>query len=49
VLADFKDRNDVGMIQIRGGFGLGEKAFDVRVGRELAPENHLERDDAVEA
>ena len=48
MLADFEDRHDPRMVQIGGGLGFGMEAFDVGVVGELAREDHLERDGAVE-
>ncbi len=51
VLADFVDRDDVGVRQPSGGLRLAAKAGDHRLGllaRELIRANRLERDDALD-
>ena len=47
-LADFVDRHDAGMIELRGGLGFGFEAIAVGLGRELAAQNHLHRDFAAQ-
>ena len=49
VLADLVDRHDARMVEVRGGLGLDVEPLDVGLGGELAGEDHLERDGAVEA
>ena len=49
VLADLVDRHDPRMVEVGGRLGLGVEALDVGVVGELAGEDHLERDGAVEA
>ena len=44
VLADFENLNDVGMIELCGGNGLGVKTFAVCLGGEVTFEDHLDRD-----
>lgn len=49
VLADLVDGDDVRVVEVGGGLGLGAEALDLGVAGEAAGENHLEGDGAVEA
>ena len=49
VLTDLEDRHDARMVEIGGRLGLGVEAFDVVLIGELAGQDHLEGDNAVEA
>ena len=49
MLRDFENRDDAGMIQIRRRFGLGVKPFDIVFAGQLPGQDHLQRDDAVQA
>ena len=49
VLADLEDRHDARMVEVGRRLGLGVEALDVGLVGELAGEDHLERDGAVEA
>ena len=49
VLADLVDRHDVRMIQLRGGLGFRMEPLHFLATGELAGEDQLEGDDAVEA
>ena len=48
VLPHFKDRHDPGMIQIRRRFGFGVEPPHVFLRCQLARQNHLDRNNAVE-
>ncbi len=48
VFADLEDRHDARMIEIGRGLGFGMEPFDVGRRSQLARENHLHRDDAIE-
>ena len=48
VLADFVDGDDVGVLQASGGLGLQAEAIVVGGTGQLAGEDHLEGDDAIE-
>ena len=47
--ADLEDRHDVGMVQVSRRLGLGAEPADLGLRGELARQDHLERDHAVEA
>ena len=47
VLADFVNRHDIGMIEIRRGFGFGAKTLHFGRSRQLTRTDHLERHDAI--
>ena len=49
VQSNLEDRDNAGMVEIGSGFGLGVKAPDVRLVRELAGQDHLECHRPVEA
>jgi hypothetical protein len=49
VLADLEDRYDSRMVEVGRRLGLGVEPFDVGVVGKLSGQNHLERDNAVEA
>src|SRR5262245_12856199 len=49
MLADLINRDDVRMVEIRGGLSFGPKALNLGIGRQLAGANHLERNRAVQA
>ena len=47
--ADFIQRHQVGMVEMRRCFRLGEEAAHVGLAGKLAGEDHFERDDAIDA
>ena len=49
VLADFVDRHDVRVVEVRGGLGLEPEALQVVGSGEAAGTHHLEREHAVQA
>ena len=49
VLADLVDRHDARVVEVGRGLGLGVEALDVGVVGELAGQDHLQGDGAVEA
>src|SRR5262249_25285285 len=49
VLADLVDRHDVRVVQLRRRLGLAAEALPLRLAGQLAVEDHLHRDGAVEA
>lgn len=46
--ADLMHRDDMRMLELRGGFSLGPEAREVRRGRQPSGQNHLQRDRAVQ-
>ena len=49
VLADFKDRHDARMIQLRGRLRFGLKASHIGFGGQPSRENHFEGDDPIQS
>ena len=47
--ADFVNRDDVRVLQARGGGGFGAEALDEILSRQRPGQEHLHRDDAVQA
>ena len=49
MLTHLEDRDDPRVVEVGGRLGLDVEAFDIGLGGELAGEDHLQRDGAVEA
>ena len=49
LLSDIKDLDDVTVVKIRGGGRFGIKPADFFFGSKLPRQDHLQRDDAIEA
>ena len=46
---DFVNVDDVGMVQLGGGFGFGSKPRDISRRSIVAPQDHFQRDDSIKA